>query len=66
VDDTEVLFDLKPRQFDSFRKAANEASISRLYGGIHYRDGIEQGQEQGRQIGRFVVDKLMKAGVKPY
>lgn len=66
TDDTEVLFDLKPRHFESFRKAANEASISRLYGGIHYRDGIEQGQVQGRQIGRFVVDKLMKAGVKPY
>jgi hypothetical protein len=42
-----------------------KAAISRLYGGIHYRDAIENGQEQGRAIGQFVVEKLKKEGVKP-
>ncbi len=64
TDNTEVLFDLPERQFKSFRQAAAEAAISRLYGGIHYRDAIENGQSQGKSIGEFVVNRLRKAGVK--
>ncbi|AUD03558.1 vanadium-dependent haloperoxidase [Spirosoma pollinicola] len=64
TDNTEVLFELPERQFKSFRQAASEAAISRLYGGIHYRDAIENGQSQGRSIGEFVVGRLKKAGVK--
>ncbi|GAB3888008.1 vanadium-dependent haloperoxidase [Spirosoma agri] len=64
TDNTEVLFDLPERSFDSFRKAAAEAAISRLYGGIHYRDAIENGQTQGRAIGVFIVDKLKSKGVR--
>lgn len=64
-DDTEVIFELPTRDFKSFRQASEEAAISRLYGGIHYRDAIEYGQEQGKAIGKFIVDKLKKAGVKP-
>ena len=45
---------LQPRHFSSFWEAANEAGISRLYGGIHFRAAIEQGLEQGRCIGRYV------------
>jgi PAP2 superfamily len=63
VDDSEVIFELAPRKFQSFRQAANEASISRLYGGIHYRDGIENGQEQGKKVGNYIIKKLVNAGV---
>ena len=42
---------VKPRKFASFWAAANEAGISRLYGGIHFRSAIERGLEQGRCIG---------------
>ena len=42
---------LPPRSFASFWAAADEAGISRLYGGIHFRSAIEQGLEQGRCIG---------------
>jgi hypothetical protein len=42
-----------PRSFKSFREAADEAAISRLYGGIHYRAAIEYGQQQGRQVATF-------------
>jgi hypothetical protein len=45
---------LKPRAFPSFRAAADEAGISRLYGGIHFRAAIERGLEQGRCIGAYV------------
>ncbi|MBC7571981.1 MAG: vanadium-dependent haloperoxidase [Spirosoma sp.] len=65
TDNTEIIFDLPERQFTSFRQAAQEAAISRLYGGIHYRDAIENGQTQGSAIGSFVVQKLKKAGIKP-
>ena len=35
------------RAFPSFRAAAEEAGISRLYGGIHFRAAIDQGLAQG-------------------
>lgn len=46
---------LKPRRFPSFRAAAQEAGMSRLYGGIHFRSAIDQGLDQGRCIGRHVT-----------
>ncbi|MBN4062030.1 vanadium-dependent haloperoxidase [Bacteroidales bacterium AH-315-I05] len=58
VDSTEMPFGLSPRSFDSFIQAADEAAISRLYGGIHYMPAIELGKTQGKKIGRYVVEKL--------
>lgn len=57
-DDTEVAFGLPIRSFTSFNQAAQEAAISRMYGGIHYRSAVEVGVTQGRQLGAFVVQKL--------
>ena len=54
-DSTEVEYGLPVRSFASFEQAANEAAISRLYGGIHYRRAIEQGQLQGRKVGELVI-----------
>ncbi|GAB3997997.1 hypothetical protein GCM10028807_44480 [Spirosoma daeguense] len=65
TDNTEVIFELPERSFKSFRQAAEEASISRLYGGIHYRDAIENGQGQGKAIATYIITQLKKAGVKP-
>jgi hypothetical protein len=64
IDNSEELFEIAPRSFASFREAAAEAAISRLYGGIHYRDAIENGQQQGKQLAAFVITKLQAAGVK--
>jgi hypothetical protein len=58
TDNTEMEFGLKARKFSSFNAAAAEASISRMYGGIHYRDAIDQGVWQGREIGMFMVGKM--------
>src|SRR5258706_3983517 len=41
IDSTETYIGLPARQFSSFRSAAAEARISRLYGGIHFMDAIE-------------------------
>lgn len=58
VDDTEIEFALPTRSFTSFRQAAQEASISRLYGGIHYRRGCDAGNEHGTMIGRYIVTTI--------
>ncbi|MEP7241865.1 MAG: vanadium-dependent haloperoxidase, partial [Devosia sp.] len=47
---------LPMRQFTSFWDAANQAGISRLYGGIHYRAAIENGLAQGRCIAAYSVN----------
>ena len=44
---------LPPRAYASFWEAAEEAGISRLYGGIHFRAAIERGLDQGRCIGAY-------------
>lgn len=54
VDDTHknrTDIDGSPRTFSSLAKLAQEAAISRLYGGIHYRPAIELGISQGREVG---------------
>ena len=58
TDSTETEFELAPRNFTSFQQAAEEAAISRLYGGIHYMAAIKNGLTEGRNIGSFAVKKL--------
>lgn len=58
ADSTELEFGLPVRNFSSFRHAADEAAISRFYGGIHYMPAIVNGSEEGKKLGEFVVSKL--------
>lgn len=60
-DETHIIYDHEPlrRSYTSFEAAANEAAISRLYGGIHYRAAIENGLRQGRCIGQLVNRTLI-------
>jgi hypothetical protein len=51
-----VLGYLFPDSAEEFEAMANEAGISRLYGGIHYRSDIERGKEHGGRIGLRVVE----------
>jgi hypothetical protein len=52
-DGSHVRDGLPPRKFASFRAAADEAGISRLYGGIHFRTAIERGLGQGRCVAAY-------------
>jgi hypothetical protein len=54
VDRTHKERGFRPRRFGSFLAAAEEAAISRLYGGIHFRVAIVNGVAQGRCIGSAV------------
>ena len=44
-----------PRSFQSFSEMAEQAAVSRLYGGIHFQTAIDHGVEQGRQIGENIA-----------
>jgi hypothetical protein len=59
VDSSEVGFGLPARSFSSFRAAAAEAAISRLYAGIHFRPAIEHGEVMGRQVGALVNARVV-------
>jgi len=59
TDSTEVEYGLPVRSFSSFYEAADEAAISRLYGGIHYRSAIDNGVSQGKQVGQYIVDNIV-------
>ena len=49
------------RRFDSFRAAAHEAGISRVYGGIHFPTGNVGGRALGECIGAKVVERFKVA-----
>ena len=57
-DNTEEEYGLPVRSFTSFYEAADEAAISRLYGGIHYPPACFNGVAQGEKVGNFVVSSL--------
>jgi hypothetical protein len=62
TDTSSLEFGIKSRPILSFRKAAEEAAMSRLYGGIHYRFDNADGNEAGRRLGTYIVSRLrMKA-----
>lgn len=62
TDRTQQRLGFAPRSFPSFDAAAEEAAMSRLYGGLHYRSGNEAGLAQGRCVGRRVMGLQMLAG----
>lgn len=48
------------RTFTSFSAAAEEAAVSRLYGGIHYRFDNADGLEAGTNIGQYVAARFFR------
>ena len=58
VDRTKGYLGFAPRAFASFDDAAEEAALSRIYGGIHYRSAVELGIEQGRCVGETILESV--------
>ena len=54
-DSTEIPYGIPPRTFKSFIQASDEASISRLYGGIHFLPALNEGLKQGAKVGQHVL-----------
>jgi hypothetical protein len=46
------------RSFTSFSAAAEEATLSRIFAGVHFRSDLTTGQRLGRAVADFVVDSF--------
>ncbi|WP_339923621.1 vanadium-dependent haloperoxidase [uncultured Cyclobacterium sp.] len=60
TDTVEEQYGLGSRSYTSFMHASEEASISRLYGGIHYMDAITRGQDQGKKVANWIIENYKK------
>jgi membrane-associated phospholipid phosphatase len=57
-----ILGHLIPERKNAYEAMAEEAAISRLYGGIHYRSDCEVGLEVGKNIGNYAIQRAMHDG----
>ncbi len=51
------------RSFMSLSQAANEAGISRIYGGIHWQYDNQFGLSSGRALGEYVANNVLQAEI---
>jgi PAP2 superfamily len=58
----EVLSYLFPASASEFAAARDEASISRLYGSIHFRSDIEVGKDHGKRIAGYTLKLAREDG----
>jgi hypothetical protein len=57
-----VLSAFFPADAATLEAQSEEAAVSRLYGGIHWRSDNEVGLDLGRKIGRLAVERAMRDG----
>lgn len=58
-DTSEMEYIGMQRSFPSFMDASREASVSRVYGGIHYQYSVDEGVVFGKEIGDFYNNNLI-------
>lgn len=58
----EVLSHIFPADAPTFEAWSQEAALSRLYGGIHYRFDIEDGNVKGKEVGQYAIDRMTEDG----
>jgi membrane-associated phospholipid phosphatase len=58
----DVMAELFPDRAAYYRELADEASVSRVYGGVHYRFDVLIGEELGRSVGAAVVERMRSDG----
>ena len=46
------------RTFPSFSSALDEAAMSRIYGGIHFRSALEDGRATGKKVAEYVLSHV--------
>ena len=46
------------RSFTNFSAAAEEATLSRIFAGVHFRSDLTTGERLGRQVADFVLDNF--------
>jgi hypothetical protein len=61
TDPGDPSLNLTPRHYANFDQAAQEAGISRIYGGIHYMFDNTAGLALGTQVGNYVISHELAA-----
>jgi len=61
---SEILGHLNPGRAGDYKAMAEEASLSRLYGAIHYRSDIEIGMKMGRALGQKAIERARIDGAE--
>ena len=59
-----ILGHILPDRATDYTQMANEASISRMYGAIHYRSDCEKGLETGNKVGAFAIARARTDGAE--
>jgi PAP2 superfamily len=59
-----ILSHFIPSKTNDFESMANEASLSRLYGAIHYRSDCEKGLQLGKSVGNYALSRAMIDGAE--
>lgn len=57
--EADASLNFAPRSFKSFTEAANEAGMSRVYGGAHWHSDNRDGLTAGRNLGKYVVQNFL-------
>jgi len=57
-----ILGYIIPEKASAYQAMASEASLSRMYGGIHYRSDCEVGLVTGKKVGDFAVARAKTDG----
>ena len=57
-----ILGHIVPERKTDYEAMAQEAAMSRLYGGIHFRSDCEVGLTVGKKIGQYAVDRAKTDG----
>ena len=47
------------RSFKNFSAAAEEATLSRIFAGVHFRSDLTTGKQLGREVAHFVMDNFL-------
>lgn len=59
-----ILSHILPDRGNKFTDMATEASMSRLYGAIHYRSDCDAGLVSGKTVGNYAVARAMSDGAE--
>ncbi len=66
TDSSEREFGIPDRSFKSVKEAAEEAGMSRLYGGIHYKHSCVAGADEGKKLGYMINERLQMMKKESY
>ena len=59
-----ILGHIIPAKAAGYTSMAQEASLSRMYGGIHYRSDCEKGLATGNAIGGYAIQRAVTDGAE--